>query len=393
MPTENITNSESTELQKKQQKQLRRPPSKLKAYIFVILFTLIVFGGIFGYKAFQDHMIAKFMAHYQPPPQAVSTVTAKIQDWHPYIQTSGQAEAIQSVNVTAQVSGIITKIYFQSGQAVKKGQKLFEMDTMALQAQLAQNTANMKLAQITHRRDKSLYEKNAISQQAYDQTLAQYDASKAEVAATQANINYRIIRAPFSGRIGIRQINVGQFFQAGNTAAPLNTINPIYVNFTIPGNQVSDVVLGETVKVYPDSDEQHAMTGTVTSINSEVTNDTRGLTVQATIDNPDKRIIAGMYINTHLILPIQNNVVTIPQTAINHTLYGNTVFVLTSPKKQGKQTVYNAKEVNVKIGTLNGKQAQITEGVQAGDLIVNTGQFKLKNNTPVIINNDNSLKL
>ena len=386
-------------------RELRTKKGMRKALIIVISFLTILFGGLFGFHAFISHKFTTIMSTWKRPPIVVTAEKAQDETWNPYLESVGTATAIQSINVSAQTSGIISKIYFKSGDNVTKGQQLFDIDSSVLQAQLKQNQANEALKKITYLRDQKLFKTNAVSQQTLDTSKADYIAAKAATEATKANINHTIIRAPFSGKIGIRQISIGSFFQQGNTAASLDTINPIYVDFTIPGNDISKISIGQKVQLKSQAFPNIKITGKVTALNSRITDDTKAIEVRAIFQNNDNKIFPGMFVTTHLILPAMNKVVSIPQTAVNYTLYGDTVYKLT-PKigENGKQEfasyntapgkllhtkdkVYIAKTLPISTGTFNGKKVSITSGLMKGDLVVTSGQLKLKDGSEVTINN------
>lgn len=388
-------------------------PKKKKFVLFagfLAAFLVILFGGIFGLGNFITGQKEKALASMVFPPTAISATKATQEKWQKYIESVGTTAAINGVNVTSQSSGIITTINFQSGQMVKKGELLFKMDTRQLEAQLKQNKATLQLNKITYDRDNELYKKNAVSKQTLDQDYAAYQEALGQVEETQANIDYSHIYAPFSGKIGIRQINIGQYFQAGSSAASLNQIDPIYVNFNITEEDVDKVKLGQTVNLYTNSFPNKVFTGTVTAIDSLFSDQTLGLQVQATVTNndPKAQLLPGMFANVHLMLPENKDVVVIPQNAITYTLYGNTAYVLEPDMKDGqpvkgsytsfkdgkaqlvymKQDQYIAKLVTLKLGQTRGNQTEVLGGVKPNELVATSGQLKLKNGSKAVINNE-----
>ena len=385
--------------------KLRSKKGMRNAFLIVIAFLIILFGGLFGLHSFMKHQFSSIMSTWKRPPTVVTASSATSSQWNPYIGSTGTATAIQSINVSAQTSGIISKIYFKSGDSVKKGQHLFDIDSSVLQAQLKQDQAQESLTKITYLRDEELFKTKAVSQQTRDTAKANYLAAKAATEATKANIQHTIITAPFSGKIGIRKISVGDFFKQGDTAASLDTINPIFIDFTIPGNDISKISINQKVAFYSKAFSNNKVTGTVSAINSRISNDTKSIEVRALVKNNKKIVYPGMFVIVHLLLPEQKKVISVPQTAINYTLYGNTVYKLT-PKlnKDGaqetasynvapgkilhtKEKVYIANAIPVTIGVFNGKRASITSGLNADELVVTSGQLKLKGGDEVTINN------
>ena len=387
--------------------QTRTKKGMTKAFIIVGAILLVLFGSIFGFNAFVSSKVSSIMSNWKMAPIVISAEKAKSETWTPYVESTGSATAIQSINVSAQTSGLVSAIHFKSGQNVKKGEVLFTLDSTVLQAQLKQAQADEALKKITYLRDEELFKTKAVSQQTRDTSEANYAAAKATTEANQASINYTIIRAPFSGKIGIRNISLGGFFQQGDTAATLDTISPIFIDFTISGDSLADVHNGQEVEIYADTYPDKVFKGKVVALNSRISENTRALDVRAELENKNQEIFPGMFLTVHLMLPEQNKVISVPQTAINYTLYGDTVYVL-SPvmDKNGKQEtasyniqsdpthlvrtqdkVYTAKTVQITVGTLNGKLASIDSGVKAGDLVVTSGQLKLKDGASVTIDN------
>jgi membrane fusion protein (multidrug efflux system) len=385
-------------------------PKKIIISLIVIVVVLFIFFGcIFGFKAMVDSKKKAAMATWKMRPASVSAVKAKLIEWVPYIESVGETQSINGVDITAQVAGVVTSIDFESGQTVKKGDKIFEIQHDDYDAQLAQNKASMEIAKITYLRDKKLYENNAASAQTLDQSLAQYQEAEAAVANTQAQIDYHIVRAPFDGQLGIRQINLDEYFQAGSTAVTLNQIQPIYVDFNVVESDVAKLYIGQEVEVESTAYPGMKFKGKVTSFNSTLSQDTRALAVQATLPNDGKKqkLLPGMFTTTHLMLPVQKNVVTVPSSSVNYTLYGDTVYVLKPKMENGKQLsaeyssmkdgsiqmvdmhqpLYTAIETPVKMGMTKGLESAVLKGINSGDYVVTSGQVKLKNGSDAVINN------
>lgn len=385
----------------------------IKAFIIVVVLLIVIFGGIFGFSYFVNAQKADAMAHWKVQPVEVNATTAKISQWQPTIQATGDAVAIQSVNVTTQASGLVSSIAFDSGEMVKQGQLLFTLDTSELKAQLDQAKAKLALSKITYERDQDLLQKNMISQQETDQSKASYQADLANVAAIEANINYHLIKAPFSGKIGLRQISLGQYFEPGSSAATLTKISPIYINFPVPQNVIDKIDIGGEIKFTSDAYPGMNFTAKITAINSEITSDNRAMEVQATFDNKDKEhyIYPGMFLNVRVVLPVIDQVIVLPRNAISYTLYGQSVFVLEPTLKNGKPVMaeysafkdgklqlistgkpqYVVKQVPVTT-TMTEDNKVIVAGIHAKDIVATSGQNKLQAGSVAIINNTYDFK-
>ena len=360
---------------------------------FIVLF--IIFGIIFGLRYLINFQHNKEVSERVIKPTPVSAVKAKSLDWTPYLESTGYIQSINGINITSQVSGIVTSINFKSGEMVKKGDILFEIEHNSLNAQLKKKQAVMEIAQITYLRNKNLYKNKAVSEQQLDLTEAKYHEAKAGYEEVQANINNHIITAPFSGKLGIRQIEFGQYFKAGGVGVSLNDIHPIYVNFNIVENDISYISVGQKINVKSTAYPNKIYEGEITSINSTLSSKTRSLVVQGTLENQDRTqlLLPLMFTTVHILLAEKKNIITVPSSAINHTLYGNSVFVLyksttSSPNNSKQGQIYIAKEKMIKIGASLGLDTIIISGLRANDLVVSSGQLKVKNNSKVIINND-----
>jgi len=393
-----------------------KPASKKRMLISLGVISgglVIVFGGLFGFKYMVDKKGEAIMSKWVMAPATVTATKAKTIDWNPYIESVGETQSINGVNVTAQVAGVVTKIDFKSGQMVKKGDKIFEIQHDTQNAQLEQDRAAMAIAEITYLRDQKLYEGNAASAQTRDTSLAEYQEAKATVANDQAEVDYHIIKAPFSGKLGIRQINLGEYFDAGGTAVTLNQIKPIYVNFNIVESDLGQLSEGQTIQLkstaFPDKD----FIGKITSLNSTLSSDTRALEVQATLSNDDDKnlLLPGMFTTIHLMLPKQVKVITVPTSAVNYTLYGDTIYVLSPQQKDGKPVMaeyssfkdgemkmlnthkqkYIAIETPVKMGLSKGLETAVLTGIKDGNMVATSGQLKLHNGAITII--DDNIKL
>ncbi|HSW68629.1 MAG TPA: efflux RND transporter periplasmic adaptor subunit [Gammaproteobacteria bacterium] len=355
--------------------------------------TGIVFGIIFGWYGITKLLFFWGMSHYVPPPVSVSSNVAATKVWQPYITSIGTLSAINGVDISAEVPGIVSEIHFTSGQVVNKGDVLVVLDTSVEQAQLKFDQAKLKLAQINYDRDLVLLKKNVVSQAKVDTDIAELQETSASVEADQAKIRQKTITSPFGGNIGIRQIDIGQYLQAGTTMVTLQTLDPLYVQFTLPEQDLPDLYPQQTVDITVDlSGQKTTLRGTINAINSKVDQTTRNILVEATIPNKNRQLLPGMFALVTVWLKTEKNVIVLPETSISYSLHGDSVFII---KKEGKDSdgkpILNAYRQYVKVGERRGDQVAIVSGIQPGDQVVTSGQLKLQNGTHVVI--DNSITL
>ena len=361
--------------------------------------AVVVVGGL-GFLKYSQ--IAKMQAlaasgAFLPPPVAVTTVTVHTLQWQPTLHAIGSIEAVQGTNISADLPGVVKEIDFQSGQTVKKGDILVRLVTDQEQAQLEANQAQRDLAVYTLRRQKDLRDKNTNSQSDFDNAEAGERQTEAMVDNARAAIDRKTIRAPFAGVLGIRKVNLGQYLDSGNQVVTLQSMDPIYVNFTLPQQNLRDFAVGSTVDVTTDATGDQLFTGKVTAVESLVDNATRNFQAQATLANPDGKLRPGMFAAVDVLVGGNGNVLPVPGSAINYAPYGNSVFVIThnvsqpaDPTKPDgpKKTVPLAVEQRfVTTGQTKGDLVAVLKGLKEGDEIVSSGVFKLQNNSPVQINN------
>ena len=383
--------------------------NKKTASVAIVLAAIIVFGGIFGFSAFIQSLISSKRASFIPQPTAVTTTVVKKSDWQQEINTVGQAAAIQSTQISSQSGGIVTGINFDSGQDVKKGQLLFSLDTSQLKAELKAAIAQLKLSKITKDRYDKLASQDATSKQTADQYDADYLSKLANVQSIESQIGFKEVRAPFDGRIGIRNISLGQYFRSGDNAATLTKINPIYINFAVPQNKVKLIKVGQTVSFKSDSFPGETFKAKITAIDSYINSSNRSIMIQATYDNPDKKILPGMFVTVNVKLSVLKNVIVIPRNAVAYNLYGESVYVLKPVlDKDGKpvkaswssaasgalktvksdKTLYKVDQDNIKVTETRNNLALVNGGLKDGDVIVTSGQNKVRKGITAIINND-----
>jgi len=319
------------------------------------------------------------------PPAAVATVEAQAVQWHPTLSAIGTLAPVEGVTISADADGTIVRIAADSGTAVKAGDLLVELDTSVEVAQLKAAQARANLAAINLTRAKELWTQQATSKSEYDAAEATSRQAQADVAALEAQIAKKHVRAPFDGRVGIRLVNLGQYISKGRALLPLQKLDPIYANFNVPQRQLPDLAIGQTVRVSIDAFAQ-PFEGKINAINSEVDAATRNVSVQAMLANPNEQLRAGMFARVEVQLPQSQNLVVVPATAISYASYGNSVFVVEKVKGQDGKEFLGVRQQFVQLGATRGDLVAVT-GIKAGDQIVSTGVFKLRNGMPVQVNN------
>lgn len=359
----------------------------------VILFLVVVLAGTIGFDFYKKRMIAKFMADFKMPAATVETVVAQSKTWKPSLFSVGSLKAIQGVNVSPEVSGQVIAIRFKSGQMVEKGDPLFQLDDAFDISQLNNDLASLQLAQVQYDRQAILLKSNSTSKSALDEANAKLEQMKATVAGDRVKISKKSIHAPFSGKIGIRMVNIGEYVNAGTALVLLQSLDPLYVDFSLPQQDFKKLHVGQVVRLQLAGHNQKEVIGKITAINSAIDIDTRTLQVRAKVPNPDMRLYPGAFANIYVALPKQDKVVTIPQTAVAYTLYGDSVYLIKheGKSKDGKPIIRAVRQM-VTLGEQRGDEVEIKKGLKAGDEIVNAGQVKLFDNAPVVINNSMALK-
>lgn len=344
-----------------------------------------VLGGVKGLQI--KRMIAQGKA-YVPPPTPVTTAVVQSASWPSELTAVGSLEAFQGVIVTAELPGKVVKIAFEPGSAVKAGDLLVQQDTSSEIAQLRSAQASMELARLNLQRAKELLPSNVINQSSYDSAEAEYKQTAAQVDAIEATIAKKTIRAPFAGRLGIRQINLGQALNEGEPIVSLQSMDPIFVNFQLPQQELVKVRQGLTVKLTTDALPGIGVTGTITAINPQVDSATRNIRIQATVDNPAEQLRPGMFVNVAVALPEQRAVLTIPSTAVLYAPYSDSVFVVENKKEDGSTDGGQiVRQQFVRLGATRGDYVAIVSGLEKGQSVVSTGSFKLRNGLSVVVDN------
>ncbi|OGT43301.1 MAG: hypothetical protein A3F42_07700 [Gammaproteobacteria bacterium RIFCSPHIGHO2_12_FULL_37_34] len=341
---------------------------------------------LFGYRLLQN-TITVFTASSGPPPATVSATTVKTIDSQPYISSVVTLQAVNGVDLSTQVPGVVSKIFFESGQMIETGQPIMSMDTSVLAAQLENATSVMNYKKVTFQRYESLYKKGVVSHDQYDSARSDFNQANASVNELKALINQMTIDAPFSGKLGIRQVNLGQYLTPGTVITSLQQVDPIYANFNIPTQNISQITLGQEIEVSVDSYPGKIYTGKITAIDSVINQDTRGINMQGTVSNPQGELTPGMFGEVKVLLPVQKEALVIPQTAVTYTLYGNSVFIIAQQQnKKGKQYLA-VNQRYITLGQREGTNIIVKQGLKEGEMVVTSGQLKLQDGMKVVIDN------
>jgi membrane fusion protein (multidrug efflux system) len=355
----------------------------------VMLALTASFVGALGFVKFQQIQTAIAQgAAFQPPPEAVTTIVAVEEVWPNTLDAIGTVAAVQGVTVSADLPGTVARIGFDSGRAVREGEVLVELDTRQERAQLAAVEAGRDLAGLNFDRMQGLLNERVISRAEFDNATAEQKQTVARVGEIRAAIDRKTIRAPFAGVLGIRQVNLGQYLGGGDAIVSLQSLNPIYANFGVPQQEAGQVRIGRSVRVTAGDATGVEFVGRVTAIDSTVNESTRNVQVQATFANPSGTLRPGMFVQTQLTVGTGRQVVTLPGSAVSYAPYGDSVFVVTDLKTPDGQLYRGVRQQFVKLGGGRGDQVAIVDGVKAGDEIVTSGVFKLRNGAAVQINND-----
>jgi membrane fusion protein, multidrug efflux system len=355
--------------------------------MIIMLTAVVLFLGVIGFVKFRQIQAGIAMgASFQPPPEAVTTIVAAAENWQTTLDAIGSVSAVQGVVLSADLPGIVRKIAFESGERARAGQTLVLLDTHQEEAQLAAAEAERELAGLNFERISGLREKGVASQAEFDRAAAESKQAEARVGEIRATIDRKTIRAPFTGVLGIRQIDLGQYVSAGDPVVALQALDPIYVDFSVPQKDIGAVPIGAEVRVTADGIA--VPSGKITAINSIIDEATRNIDVQATFDNRGHELRPGMFVEAHVVLDQKSAVVTIPASGISYAPYGDAVFVVEELEGPNGQKYLGVRQQFVKLGSARGDQIAVIAGVNPGEQIVTSGVFKLRNGAAVQINND-----
>ncbi len=354
--------------------------------LIMILGVILLVAGI-GFVVFRNILQQIAQGSAPQPPVVVTAMRAGKQEWQPHLDAVGSLRAVRGVDVTTEIAGLVREVRFKSGDETKAGAVLVQLNADAEVAQRAQLEAAADLAQTTLTRDRVQFAAQAISQAQIDADEADLKSKRAQVVNQQATIDKKTIRAPFSGRLGITLVNPGQYLNPGDKVVTLQTIDPIYIDFNLPQQEIGGVSVGQPVTVLSDAYPGQAFGGKVTAIDAKVDTTTRNVQIEATVGNAKRLLLPGMFARAAVDSGEKQSYLTIPQTAITYNPYGATVFVTVEKKDAKGHAELQAQQVFITPGPTRGDQVAILKGVSEGDTLVTSGQLKLKNGTPVRVDN------
>ncbi|WP_343055385.1 efflux RND transporter periplasmic adaptor subunit [Azospirillum oleiclasticum] len=367
-----------------ERRPVRRRSTVLRLIIVAVLMALLL-GGLWWFNEFRNRMIADFFAGNKPPPTPVAVAEATLETVPKFLTAIGTLEAVRQVTVSPEVAGRITQIFFESGAAVKAGAPLVQLNDQTEQADLLAQRAQARLAELNLERSLSLRRNQAGPQTTVDQNRAELDEVNANIKRTESTIAQKLIRAPFDGNLGIRQVNVGQYLTAGATVVTLTDLSTLLVNFTLPEQSRERIHVGQELRIASDAFPGRSFPATITTIEPQVSEDTRAIKVQGTLENRDRVLLPGMFANVQVVLPPETGVVVVPETAVDYTLYGDSVFVVREkPGSDGKPAL-TAERVPVTAGDRGANRVEIRRGVKPGERVIVSGQLKLSNGAAVTI--------
>jgi membrane fusion protein (multidrug efflux system) len=359
----------------------------LKRMAIMLAATMAIVAAL-GFVKFKQIQVAIAQgAAFQPPPESVTTIVASHEDWPATLTAIGTVAPVRGVTVSADLPGVVERVAFESGQAVRQGDVLAVLDTRQERAQLAAADAQHELARVNFDRMNGLLNQRVISHAEFDTAAADQRQTEAKANEIRATIDRKTIRAPFSGILGIRKVNVGQYLSAGDAMVTLESLNPIYVNFGIPQQSAGQARPGRAVRATTDDRPGDPFNGRVTAIDSVVDEATRNVQVQATFANDGGRLRPGMFVQAELTVGAPQSVISLPASAISYAAYGDSVFVVTELKGAEGQSYKGVRQQFVKVGPTRGDQVAILSGVKAGEEVVTSGLFKLRNGAAVQVNN------
>lgn len=355
---------------------------------------LIALGGF--HFVLKPTMIKKFIAQNVPPPASVSTEVAKSETWIPRIRSIGTLTAIQGVELASQVGGVVSAIQFESGDKVQKGAELILLDDAVEQADLLNNKATLRGAMLEFTRQQDLQGRGFAAEAKLDDARSSRDSAAASVQKTRALIEQKTIKAPFAGKLGLKNVEIGQYVSAGMALVTLQTLDPVWVDFPVPENEISKIEEGQAITVSVDAFPGASFSGSVETLDARVSKDTRTLVVRGRLANPGEKLLPGMFANVSVEAGEPAELITVPRTAVSFSLYGDSIYVVKKGEtpaqaKDSEKTAepeLTADRRFVRVGPTQGDRIAILEGVKAGEPVITTGQLKLKPGARVAINNE-----
>jgi len=362
----------------------------VKKRMFIMLVVVgVLLGGLVGFNMFKAYKIREFMAAAPVPTATVTAMKADFQSWQPRLTAVGTLRAVRGVDVTTEIAGLVRNMNVKSGQDVKSGDVLAQLNAESDIALLRSLEAAAELAGTVYERDKQLLEAEVISKAQVDADAADVKVKRAQVAQQAALVEKKTLRAPFAGKVGITTVNPGQYLNPGDKLVTLQAIDPIYVDFSLPQQQLPMVSIGQSVTLVADAYKGQTFVGKISAINPKIDQNTRNVQVEAIVPNAKRLLLPGMFASVNVDSGGEQRYLTLPQTAITYNPYGDTVFVVKpSDKKDAKgNAMLVAQQVFVTTGATRGDQVAIVKGIEAGTDVVTSGQVKLKNGSPIAIDN------
>ncbi len=363
----------------------------IKRMLIMLAVVVVVLGGIFGFKTFVNGKIKEFMTGPSGPgrqAQTVSTAKAVISDWQPQVEAVGSLRAVRGADMSLEIAGVIDQLNFQSGDDVEEGKVLLKLRDADDVAKLKSLQAQADLAKITYDRDQKQFAAKAVAQSVVDNDEANLRNMLAQVAQQQAIVDKKTLKAPFAGRLGIRQVDLGQFLAAGTTVVTLQAVDQLYLDFLLPQKALAQLKVGLPVMVKVDAFPKMTFRGQISSINAKVESTSRNVQVRATLENIEKLLLPGMFATVDIDTGPPQKQVTLPQTAVTYNPYGSLVYLVDDKGNgaDGKPQV-TVRQTFVTTGDTRGDQVTISKGVKEGDTVVTSGQMKLRNGVAVNVNN------
>jgi membrane fusion protein, multidrug efflux system len=361
-------------------------PKTVRWFLIIALLLAMVLGGLYGFNRFREQAIATYFATNTPPPAQISAVEVRTESVPRFAPAIGSLAAVHQVTINPEIGGRVVKIFFEPGMTVKAGEPLVQLNDAPEQADLRNYQAQARWAAATLQRSTELAKSRFEARETVDQKESQLDQARAQITKTEALIAQKLIRAPFAGKLGVRQIELGQYLTPGAPIVTLTDLSTLYANFTLPGRQRPETKVGQQVEVRSDAFPGRVFDAKITTIEPQISPDTRTMQVQATMQNPDDALLPGMFVDAKVMLPPQPDMLVLPATAVEYTLYGDSVFVIREDGKDAKgEPILKAVRTPVKTGTRWGDSVAILDGLKPGERVVAAGQVKVQNGTQVKI--------
>jgi multidrug efflux system membrane fusion protein len=363
-----------------------RPANTLRWLVIAALLLALVLGGLYGFNRFREQAIVTYFANNKPPPAQISAVEVKAEAVPRFATGIGSVTAVHQVTINPEVGGRVTKIFFEPGATVKAGEPLVQLNDAPERGDLANFQAQARWAETTLQRSSELAKRDFTARETVDQKQSQLDQARAQIIKTEALINQKLIRAPFTGQLGTRQIELGQYLNPGARIVTLTDLSTLYANFTLPSQMRAQISVGQRVNVTADAFPGRTFSAEITTIEPQISVDTRTMAIQATMPNPDNALLPGMFVNAAVVLPPQPDMTVLPETAVDYTLYGDSVYVIREDGKDAKgDPILKAVRTPIKTGTRWGNKVTILDGLKPGDRVVAAGQVKVQNGSQVAI--------